>query len=177
MSAKEPRGREAAHDFAWQKESAEFRQQHGAALDWKPWTGRPEFRGRGLPKLPRVLDVLDCLVIHVLEQKKTNAATCNLQDLMQGMYVDVSQGFLRHFHTSTQGVNHALTTSSIVYSYDRDSVLTGRELLQLHGQPVSLNLPSELTESQISHLAGEGMALPCLAGLLWCLYLCKQFPA
>ena len=149
---------------------------HGAALDWKPWTGRPEFKGRGLPKLARVLDVLDCLAIHVLSQKQ-KASTDDLQDLMRGMYVDVSQGLLRHAHTSSQGVNHALTTSAIVFSYDRDSVLTGRELLQLHGQPSSLSLPSELTESQISHLAGEGMALPCLAGIMWCLYLCKQFPA
>ena len=134
---------------------------HGAALDWKPWTGRPEFKGRGLPKLARVLDVLDCLAIHVLSQKQ-KASTDDLQDLMRGMYVDVSQGLLRHAHTSSQGVNRALTTSAIVYSYDRDSVLTGRELLQLHGQSQSHRFLTWLVRVWLCH------AWPALCGAFIC---------
>ena len=104
--------------------------------------------------------------------------TVDLREVMAGQCLDVSQAYSnnRHNHTNKHGTHRALTTSSVVYSYDRDSVLVGRELLMIHGHSRTLSLPVDMPQSHIAQLAGEGMALPCLAAVVWCLYLCKRFP-
>ena len=172
---------EADGAAVWKTERSEFRRAHGVTEDWKPWTGQVSFKGTGLPDLPRVMDMIDSFVIKCMVAKglrvRGNHCECDLQQLMSGKYVDVSQSLSRNAHTHLQsGINHAMTTGSLLYSYDRDSVLTGREMLQLHGQPKTLVLPDQLSEAQLVQLAGEGIALPSLAAVLWCLYLTKQFP-
>ena len=142
--------------------------------NFRPWTGRPDFKGFGLPKTQRVLDLLDLRTISKC-RKDGISLDGDLQHAMSGHYLDISQSFNRHACANRQGVNHALTTGSAIYSFARGSMLTARELLMLHEQPLHLNTAG-LAESQLTQLAGEGMALPCLAGIVWCIYLTKQFP-
>ena len=174
---KDSRNADPAGQFVWQRESASLRETLGVAPDVRPWTGRSSFKGRGLPRTARVLDLLDLFVMQKCREKRVNFNNAaDLAAVMQDQYIDVSQSLSRNSHTNKAGWNHALTTGSILYSFSRDAVLTGREMLQLHGQPATLSLPCHLREGQISQLAGEGMACPCLAAILWCLFLCKQFP-
>ena len=168
------RDRQPARTCEWMVESMAFRKALGFSASSKPWTGRNCFRGLGLPKTARVLDLLDLCVMAKLNKESPSEE--ELTAGMSGVLLDVSQSFGRNATTNKEGVSHALTTGSCLSSFDRDSVLTGREMLQMHGQPKSLRLPSDLAESHVVHLAGEGMALPCLASVIWVLYLCKQFP-
>ena len=94
---------------------------------------------------------------------------------LQDFYIDVSQSISRKPWTNEFGVTHALCTSAILYSFSMDTVLCGRERMQLHGHNKELFVDDKLSESTLKDLAGEGMAIPCLAGVLWCLYLTKQF--
>ena len=160
---------------AWQRESQEMRQQLGVSSECRPWTGRASFQGLGLPKTDRILDLLDLFTIKRCKDAN-HSLRDNLEEFMAGQYMDVSQSLHRKAHTNAQGCNHALTTSSLLYSFTRDSVVTGRELLLFHGQPRSLSLPVDMAESQIMQLAGEGMTIPSLASVLWCVFLCRQFP-
>ena len=159
----------------WQKESCDLRKELNVPASTKPWTQRPGFRGLGLPKTPRVLEALDLCVIMKCKELRCEL-TGDLASLMRNQFIDVSQSISRSCFTNRYGVNHALTTSSVVYSFERDSVLTGKELLLLHGQPKRLSVPSELSESTISQAAGEGFACPCIAAILWSVYLTKRFP-
>ena len=99
--------------------------------------------------------------------------TVDLKEVMAGQCLDVSQAYNhnRHNHTNKYGTHRALTTSSILYSYDRDSVLVGRELLMIHGHSRTLSLPVDMPQSHITQLAGEGMALamPGSSGLVFVL--------
>ena len=99
-----------------------------------------------------------------------------MQQIMCGKFMDVSQSLRRHSHTNNAGFNHAFTTSSMLYSFDRDSVLSGKDMLVLHGQPKDMVFPPDVPDSSLRELAGEGMAIPCLASVIWSLYLVRQFP-
>ena len=39
-----------------------------------------------------------------------------------------------------------------------------------------VHVPESVKDDQLRCLAGEGMALPCLASIIWSLYLTKGFP-
>ncbi|CAE7215300.1 unnamed protein product [Symbiodinium sp. CCMP2592] len=93
---------------------------------------------------------------------------------MKGKFMDVSQSVRRGKHSTPTGFLHTLTTSTRLYSFSLDRVLTGREMLSLHCQPRDLVIPEGVADSDLRDLAGEGMALPCLASVVWCLYLTKQ---
>ena len=165
----------------WQKESRIFRQSLGLDVDAKPWTGRSKFQGTGLSKTSRVLDLLDCFAASRIAQhngaqgKGFKISEVALAKLMKNQYIDVSQSLNRHAHTNAFGINHALTTSSVLYSYGLDRVLTGKEHMFLHGHPKDTFF-SDMSQSVLRELAGEGMALPSLAAVIWCLFVCKRFP-
>ena len=159
-----------------------FRRKIGVVENFRPWTGRRAFRGVGLNRSPRVLDLLDCYVAAELKKQEAlllqnvDCERVDVEDLMQGKFMDVSQSLNRHAHTNANGCNHALTTSSVLYDFTRDCVLSGREMLALHGQPKDFIIPPDVPESVVRELAGEGMSIPSLSSVIWCLYLTRQFP-
>ena len=129
------------NEAVWKKESIMRRTALGVAKDVKPWTGRQQFAGTGLPKNERILELLDLFVLDRCHQLGY-ALTDDLTAIMAGQYIDVSQSYYRYSRTHIRtGLNHALTSGSMIYSFERDSVLVGRELLLLHGQPRTLALP------------------------------------
>ena len=160
-------------DQKWHGQSRAVRRRLGIGSQ-KPWTSRPSFCGWGVPANKRMLDVIDC---HVgLEKTKQPVnALLHVSDLMKGKFVDISQSVERGSHTNAEGCNRAFTTSTLLYDYQRDAIVTGNEMLLLHGHS-GHRTPEDMPESLLRNLAGEGMSVPCLSALLWCLYLTKQFP-
>ncbi|CAE7197677.1 unnamed protein product [Symbiodinium sp. CCMP2592] len=163
----------------WQRDSATIKKQLGVSPTFKPWTSRRGFLGGGLGNNARMLEALDCFVASELKRVQPNAdcEPVHVQSMMEGKFMDVSQSVKRNKHSTPTGFVHTLTTSTLLYSFSLDRVLSGREMLSLHCQPRDLVIPEEVRDSQVRDLAGEGMALPCLASVVWCLYLTKQFPA
>ena len=133
----------------------------------------------GLPASERVLDVLDCYVAAELKENSGRADECarvDVRAVMDGKFIDVSQGVKRGTHTNKSGFVRTFTTSTVLYDFSRDCVLTGYEMLLLHGFPRDFVIPPEIPETEVRKVAGEGMSIPSLAAVIWCLYLTRQFP-
>ena len=99
-----------------------------------------------------------------------------LKKHLKDQYVDVSQSLQRRTFTSAEDMNRTQTTSSVLYSFNTDSVLVGKEMLQLQGQSSKFQIPEHAKDHVLRELAGEGMSVPCVGLVLWSLFLSTQFP-
>eukprot|EP00439_Symbiodinium_sp_Y106_P030818 s7503_g3.t1 len=97
-------------------------------------------------------------------------------DALNDALVDFSQSHGRRPFSNTDGTAHCLTSSSQLYSFRLDRCLLPVEHLFLQGYPVSVAVPEELNDRDVRSIAGEGIALPCLATLIWAVFLYKGFP-
>lgn len=159
----------------WQTHDKELRARFGVSPGFKPWTSQPDFKGRGLSKTPRNLSILDATVIRILGGQK-NVKKKHLKEKVRGRYVDVSQALHRNTCTNEAGITRTQTTSTVLYSFDRDRVLVGKEMLMLQGQKKQFKIPQGVQDSVVKDLAGEGMAVPCVGLMLWCLFWVRFFP-
>lgn len=157
----------------WLAHDNKFRKHWRVRDDFKPWTSRAAFCGTGLQKTPRVLSILDAVAIEKSGGRKLSEAA--LRKCLQNSFVDVSQSLVRKTYTNKKGFTRTQTTSTLMYSFDSDSVVLGREMLLLQGQPRSLQIEG-YKDSVLRSLAGEGMAVPCIGLVIWALMLTKQFP-
>ena len=151
----------------WKADSITFRNKLGVSPSFSPWTSRPGFAARGLRLTPRTKDIIDCVAIQVMKTK--NLPLTEMESGMKGMFLDVSQSLHRKAYTQA-GVNRCLTTSSVLYSYEHDRLVTPPELLYFQGYPRTLKIPPSLSSAELRDLAGEGMTLPCLAMVLWAIW-------
>lgn len=169
-----PADRDVA-DAEWMKHIKALRSHWGLGDDFRPWTGRPGFKGHGVSKTPRSLSILDGVVIHKMKGKRGSLGV--IKTIMKDHYVDLSQSLKRKPFTSSEGTNRTQTTSTRMYSYSEDRMLTGKEMLLLQGQSASsLVIPEDVKETTLHDLAGEGMAVPCVGLVLWSLFLTAHFP-
>ena len=128
---------------------------------------------------------MDLIIITVeVESKssyKTNRCECTciqqpfpqtqeMDEALRGTVVDISQSHARR-PISNNGVARTLTTSSSLFSFTHGRLLTAYEHLLLQGYPSTVEIPINVTESDIRSMAGEGIALPCLAIIVWSLHL------
>ena len=130
-----------------------------------------------MPNTERVRDLLDLVVFEKIASLKlpNNLSFSELQACLEDVYVDVSQSHVRRPYSNKEAAK-CLTTGSIIYSFGRDSVILPLELMMWHGHRSNVGLPDCLSQRQFTRLAGEGMALPSLASVVWGVYLTKQFP-
>ena len=161
------------------------------------WTSSGRLPGsfelKGLSPAPRIVEVLNLAVYDRLLRQKpektegpkllkslqkldVSKRALRLKALMQDMYVDVSQNPARRAWTNHAGVSKCLTTTTCMYSFGRDRVCLPVELLFLQGHTREVILPGKMSQNAIKNLAGEGMCLPCLGSLLYCLRLTKLLP-
>ena len=136
----------------------------------KPWTGRDAFLGTGLVQSARVMDLLDC----VAAQKMKDRGTRKVLDAVDGVLVDTSQSHNRKPYSAS--VARCLTTSSNIYSFSRDSMLVGLEYFALQGHG-EWTQDGGLSTRKLRALAGEGIGLPCLAQVIYVLWVLKGFPS
>ena len=159
----------------WQKHDQELRARYRVAQGFKPWTSQPDFKGRGLSKTSRNLSILDATVIRLLGGQQ-NVKKSHLKEKVKGKYVDVSQALNRNTCTNEAGISRTQTTSTVLYSFERDRVLVGKEMLMLQGQKQQFKIPQGVQDSVVKELAGEGMSVPCVGMMLWCLFWVRFFP-
>ena len=138
--------------------------------------------GTGVPQTERVASILDTFALLKLREFGYNLhslgklAFSTKKDILEHVYVDVSQNPQYRAFTSQKGVTPCLATSTRLYSFGRDRMLLPFEQLMLQGHRRSFQIPESMRSSQIRELAGEGMALPCLGTVLWSIYLLKGLP-
>lgn len=121
---------------------------------------------------PRMKDALDILAIALMKSENLPIAELN----MQGTFIDVSQSLSRRAWTQ-KNMNKCFCTSTCLYHYGQDRAVLPIETLFAQGYPRTLKVPGQgtISHSDLKEFAGEGMALPCLAALIWSIYTCVDF--
>ena len=157
----------------WYQDSCNMREKLGASNQYKPWTSRSNFKGTGMSKTLRTLDILDIVFIEALRKEKKFLAA---QRSLRRTYVDISQSHSRKVVTWQNGITPTVTTSTEMYSFGLDRVITPVEILRLHGHENPV-IPKGMSYRDLKRLAGEGMAVPCIASVIWCIFLTRQFSA
>ena len=148
----------------WQKDSLHIRGKMQVSPTYAPWTSRNAFKGVGLSPSDRVHDLVDCAAIYTLVSK--GIALKDMEAAMKGIILDVSQSHGRRCFTQ-DGIHKCLTTSSSLYAYHPDRMITPLETLWFQGYPRTLKMPATLSGGDIKEFVGEGVCLPCMATVIW----------
>ena len=159
----------------WEQQSAKWRGDLDMSPGYKPWTGRESFVGYGLSGTKRALDLLDCGWVHAYKRAKfrhTQDAIASKLD--QELFIDVSQNHVRKPLSNASGELRTLLTSTRLYHYGSDRLLLPVEHLALQGYSPEIVVPQELSAKDVRDMAGEAIALPCLATVMWCLHMVKD---
>ena len=144
----------------WEKHSVEVRSKHRVSAGAKPWTQRAGVQLLGVPCLPRVHDVLDCVWGVALKQAKPAVTVSTLR---KGLWVDLSQDILRQPLTERKRARMpAMCTGSVFYNYEVHRIMSGKVHLLALGHP-NTRMSQEFKECHLRRLAGEGFSIPCAA--------------
>ena len=139
---------------AWRTHSSTIRAASGIPKNAKPWTTRPAVALRGLPDSERVHDLLDTAFAM---QQRINPAGSTTEELVRGLMVDVSVAVQRKpWSTSPPTV----TTRSMLYSFEKDTTLSGHAHMRLMGWPSDRSPAERFSDSDLRALAGESYSVP-----------------
>ena len=157
----------AGGNCRWKFHSATVRSRLGMAPSSAPWTkpkGKPGPLMSGVSKTSRALDILD-----VAWGSRPKA------ERSLPFFVDLSQCVShRPWGTSPP----CLATSTCLYDYSADGMVTSAGKLALQGWPVAETaaLQAAQSETSLGDLAGEAMFLPNVASLLLAVFLSRDGP-
>ena len=165
-------------DAKWKLQCAEWRFSEGFPSSLKVWS--PEMQATRLNVTPRVAEILDLVAATKLRELGVNLASpipfLSKKKLLKEVSCDASQNPKFRSFTNTQQMTGCLATSTVLYSFGSDRLVTGFELALMQGNRRGLKYPRQMRNSEIRNLSGEGMALPCLATIVWAAFLVKGLP-
>ena len=157
---------------AWRSQSVEIRNRFHVSLDYKPW-GTAARRLTGVPKTQRVRECIELAAIaHVGPPGKHPNS---VREILQDVYIDISQNPCRMAWTNSQQITKCLTTSSLLYAFHRDSVVLPLEMMIWQGHRGDLALPTSMPQNALKELSGQGICLPCLATIVAAAAACGCF--
>ena len=171
-----PGGRASGSVIAeWQKQAALWRSELGISTTLNRWDLLNQ-TPIGLRLTPRTREILNLVVAEKTQHLKVKSRK-NMQKVLKGVVVDLSQNPCRRNFTGSTGIAHTLCTSSDLYHLGRGAQILPAEMLWMQGHnPKVTVLPDEIAPTTFQKLAGEGMPLPCLGLCIWAIYLTKGFP-
>ena len=148
----------------WRRHSADVRSKLGVSSEYSGWTSQAVISLPGVPKTPRVLDLLNTAWAERL-QACGGAGNVSTVEARIGFWANVSQAVQRHPY----GTPGTLATSGAWYSFQHDFLLDGQDECQLQGMP---RAPTPcLSSNQLHGLAGEAFSVPCVSTFLYSMYL------
>ncbi len=154
----------------WKIYSETLRTKIGLRQTDKPWSSRRGVALRGVPRCPRMVDVID-VAFHIstkpTQEPVSEAEAAKLQTLI----VDYSQNL--SFKTWGHHVP-CLTTSTQIYMYGRDRILVDAERFRVMGFG-NVDL-SNISPSALRDLSGEAMAVYTISELASAILLQLRFP-
>ena len=132
----------------WEADSWRIRDKYNLPADGLFWTkplfGRRPPIMRGVPRLPRLVDLIN-----------TGYGVLPMLRVVLEYYVNLSQG---HVRTTTFGYDISLCGGAVMYSYHLDRVLSPNELLAVMGYPSSEHdFGRHLNDDDLVHAIGNGM--------------------
>ncbi len=150
---------------AWKKQLIEFCSKWNLAPGYSPWTSRANVLcAKLLPR--REQSIVDMAWADRLRRNNLSEAPLPENQLVKGYFVDVSESLPR----TPWGSIRALRQKTLIYSFEADGLLKPRHSMSLHGFPKNLRLDA-LTDASVRSLAGESFAMPCIASVIWALFL------
>lgn len=159
----------------WKQSSLNAREKYQVSNSYRPWTGKADFKGVGMSKTNRVLDLLDLVVIEAMKGR-TKRTLSEATSFLKDSYIDVSQSHDRKVVTNRSGVTPTVTTATELYSFNKDRLVLPQEIMRMHGHCLEqTRFPAGMSLAEMRRLAGEGMAVCCIGTVIWCVYLTKHF--
>jgi len=150
----------------WRKSSANVRSTIGVSADFRGWSSRPDISLIGIPKTPRVLDLLDIGWAIQLAKFGPPGSVTSTQ-ARRGLWANVTQTVQR----KPFGPPGCLATHSLWYSYEHDFTIDGQDALRLQGFPLGSAPKSSFTNAQLFDLAGEGFHAASVGSFLYAFLL------
>jgi hypothetical protein len=154
-------------DGIWQAKHKKVRSQLGISPDFRPWTEAPSGQRpklEGVTDNARYRDTIDIAWAAALMKNPMSPLP---------FYVNFSQCPTRKPWSSAL---RCLTTSTKVYDFARDKVLSSEELLLLQGIPAPDLKLHMFSESSLLHAVGEAMFCPCIGAIMLGVYLNPHAP-
>ena len=148
----------------WPQASVAVRNAHNLPAEGGAWSNQPGNRMWGLPRLPRVLDVVDTSFCYFRSRNGSLPA----DQLVQNLWINVGQNVERL--PVSKGLPTP-ATSTLYFSCEKDRLLSGAAHMQLLGWPVALCPREVFTESEYRTLAGNGFSIPIamvLSTVMYC---------
>lgn len=151
--------------MGWLQRTAQMRAQyqfpaHGDE-DSNPWTSCHNLLS--VPRLPRVLDLLDMGFMLARYQQPERT----MREISMGMWADISQAVqLKPF---SQDVLMTTATTTQYYSYEHDFLLCAKDTLSLFGWPRQYG--EGFTEAELRGLVGESVSVPVWTQMCYAFYL------
>ena len=131
------------------------------AQNFHPWTGRPSVKLHGLQSgarsSGRIEDVLDVVYWSKLRANRKKIGMPE-HALVKDAFCDVSQGGERP--NFSQPNAPVFTTSSCIYAFEKDVLITGGHQIQAIVWPSSMVPLSALRDSECKSLSGESFSVP-----------------
>ena len=142
----------------------------GVPESFSPWARREDRRLTGVPGFDRAREVLDLAVLqHVGYPLCANLSTQELDEACADLFTDLSQNPARKAFSNQAGVSKCLTSSSVLYTHARDRVVLPLEMMFFQGHTQELKVPRDFSQKALKDLAGQGICLPCLGLIVYCL--------
>ena len=164
----------------WRKQLADWEEASGIPPGISCWTSQSSFQGRGLVRADRVMHLIDAVCAQKLMSSKYKLCKVKehqIKEVMSSTVVDFSQNPVMRPYTRNGGLVPCLTSTSKLYCYGRDRVISAREQFALQGWKCeTLLCPEELSEAKLKDLAGQGMCVGNVGAILWALFCVHQFP-
>ena len=135
----------------WRMKSAAARHHEGMSQYSEPWTGA--HAGRAAAATERVRDLINA---NWVRARRQHPAVPN-EELMKDLTVDLSQCVSRAMPLYKQWPT--LTTSTTLYHYGDDSVISSKAHMKVLGWPLARLAPC-FSEHDLRDLAGDGISLP-----------------
>jgi hypothetical protein len=141
----------------WHKDAVIFFDKYNVPTDYNGWTARREFKGHGLPNHDNVLSLINAGWVKRLSQLPEGTSW---KVAKQDWYCNLSQSIARE----PFGTFRSLCQSTLLYSYEIDTVLSAVDNVCSHGIPHEAAMSGALrcSDSELSSLAGEAFSCPCV---------------
>lgn len=172
-----------ANESQWEYQILAWRDKLGITQRFNPWDSlNSKAKVRGICITERVRQILNLALSEKLasnrsDRKPAAARKHEIQKAASTLVVDISQNPCRQNFTTSKGFLHTLTTSSQLVHVGKNRIIHPVDMLYLQGHnPHTTCIPSGMKNEAVRRLAGEGMALPCVALCLWCQFVVKGFP-
>lgn len=163
----------SSNEEKWKGQIVAWREALEIPRDWRPFD-LLNMQIHGCRMTPRVQAILNMVVASKLGGFYTKDRR-TIRKAIQGTIVDISQNPIRRAFTPDHGVNHCLRTSAQLVHLGLERMILPAEMMMFQGHNSSkLKYPAgseAMSNRQARHLAGEGMFLPSLGLVVWCLLL------